>query len=98
MPPPTPVDVSVVIVTRDRKDVLRGVLDSLLHQTVPAELLVLDDASRDGTFEMLSREFPGVRGYRRDEPRGCVARRTEAAQLAGGSVIVFLDDDIEISS
>lgn len=50
--------VCAVIVTRNRKDLLRGCLRSVLAQTRPADrILVVDNASTDGTREMLDSEF-----------------------------------------
>ncbi|HYA18937.1 MAG TPA: glycosyltransferase [Bryobacteraceae bacterium] len=50
--------VCAVIVTANRKDLLRRCLRSVLAQTRPADrILVVDNASTDGTREMLDSEF-----------------------------------------
>jgi GT2 family glycosyltransferase len=89
---------TAVIVTRDRREALRSLLESLRGQTTRPELVVFDDASSDGSFEMVRSEFPEAVARRFDEPLGCIARRSEAADIARGEILFFLDDDIEIGS
>src|SRR5919199_5385845 len=86
-------DATIAIVTRDRRDELREAVRSALEQEGAIEVLVLDDGSQDGTPEMLSEEFPDVRVARFDDNAGVAARRNDAAALAGGDVIVSIDDD-----
>ena len=50
--------VCAVVVTRNRKDLLRQCLRSVLAQARPVDrILVVDNASTDGTGEMLDAEF-----------------------------------------
>jgi len=53
------VTVSVVVVTWNRRDLLRSCLQSLTKQRVkqPFEVVVVDNGSDDGSLEMLDREF-----------------------------------------
>ena len=46
---------SVVFATRNRREELRAAIDGALSQTVPVEVIVMDDGSDDGTAEMLAR-------------------------------------------
>jgi GT2 family glycosyltransferase len=92
------VDVTIAIVTRDRRDELRRALRSALEQEGAIEVLVLDDGSRDGTSEMVRDEFPGVRVARYDDNAGVAVRRNDAASLARGRVIVSIDDDAVFTS
>lgn len=49
-----------VIVTYNRKDSLKSSLDSMLSQSrMPDAIIVVDNASTDGTEAMLRKEFPG---------------------------------------
>jgi GT2 family glycosyltransferase len=91
-------DVTVAIVTRNRKEELRDAVRSALEQQGSVEVLVLDDGSSDGTSEMLREEFPGVRVARYDDDAGVAARRNDAAALATGDVIVSIDDDAVFTS
>jgi GT2 family glycosyltransferase len=53
--------VCAVVVTRNRKDLLRICLRSILAQTRPADrILVVDNASTDGTAGMLDAEFASL--------------------------------------
>jgi rhamnopyranosyl-N-acetylglucosaminyl-diphospho-decaprenol beta-1,3/1,4-galactofuranosyltransferase len=53
--------VSAVIVTHNRKDLLRECLEALLSQTRPLdEIIVIDNASMDGTVSMVRSGFPEV--------------------------------------
>jgi glycosyltransferase involved in cell wall biosynthesis len=71
---------------------------SALAQTVPVEVIVIDDGSTDGTADLVQRTFPGVRLLRREESRGYIVRRNEGAELATGDVLFSLDDDAEFTS
>jgi glycosyltransferase involved in cell wall biosynthesis len=95
---PLPPEATVVITTRDRKDLLRRAVRSALRQTAVIDVIVMDDGSTDGTPEMLGSEFPQVMVRRSDEPRGCIAARNAAAGAARGAVIVSIDDDAEFES
>ncbi|MGI8588271.1 MAG: glycosyltransferase family 2 protein [Chloroflexia bacterium] len=77
---------SVVIVSWNVRDLLRACLRSLPDAAGPGlsvELLVVDNASRDGSAEMVRAEFPDVRllaepenlGYARANNLGIVASR-----------------------
>jgi GT2 family glycosyltransferase len=92
-----PLTVSVVIATRNRKDELRRALNSATALTSQPEILVIDDASDDGTCEMVREEFPAVRLFSHCERRGYVVRRNEGARIALGDVLVSIDDDADFS-
>src|SRR6266568_5219643 len=89
---------AVVITTKDRKDDLRRAITSAIRQTVPIEILVLDDGSTDGTSDMLESEFPQVRLVRSPISLGLVAQRNRGALLCSGEIIFSIDDDAEFSS
>ena len=89
---------SLVIATRNRCEELRQALRSAHAQTVVPETIVLDDASSDGTGEMVRREFPAVRYYRSEEPLGCSAQRNRGLQLASAPIVFSLDDDAAYSA
>jgi GT2 family glycosyltransferase len=61
-------------------------------------VIVVDDASDDGTIEMIASEFPQVVLLQHSTMRGLIVGRNEAARRARGSVIVSLDDDAVFSS
>lgn len=90
--------VSVVVTTRNRRDDLRTCLQSVQTQDVPLELIVIDDASTDGTAEMVKTEFPAARLIVHQQLHGLIRGRNEAARIATGDVVVSLDDDAVFSS
>lgn len=86
--------VTVVIPTRNRRDVLRATLQRVrdaLGATVSVR--VFDDASDDGTIAMLRAEFPEVIAMRSGAMVGYVAARNMAFQACTGESIFSLDDD-----
>lgn len=58
----------------------------------------MDDASTDGTAEMVSSEFPQALLHRFPESTGCIVRRNQGARLATGEIIFSIDDDAEFST
>jgi glycosyltransferase involved in cell wall biosynthesis len=93
---PDPPDVTVVIPTRDRWDLLRAhALRSALGQEgVAVEVVVVDDGSTDGTAAALAAESDTrLRVVRHDHSRGVAAARNSGIDVARGAWIAFLDDD-----
>ena len=89
-----PLRFSIVIPTYNRKDTLRRCLAAATSQDYPDyEVIVVDDASTDGTDEMVRREFPQVRYIRQEPNRGPAAARNRGIEAATGEVIAFTDDD-----
>lgn len=86
--------VSIIIPTRNRRDLLRQALRSARAQTWSGvELLVVDEASDDGTADVVAAEFPGVRIVRHDVPRGPGAARNSGLAATDSNWVLFLDDD-----
>ncbi len=86
--------VSIIVPTRNRLDLLRQALRSAKAQTWPdIELLVVDEASGDGTGDMVATEFPGVRIVRHDVPRGPGGARNSGLAATDSDWVLFLDDD-----
>ncbi len=87
-------EVTAAICTRDRPEQVRRALRSLVAQAAePAEILVVDNAPRDGaTRELLADEFPRVR-YVSEPVPGLDAARNRALVAARNDIVAFLDDD-----
>ena len=85
--------VSAVIPTKNRKDSLRSVIGSVMRQTIPCEIICVDDGSTDGTPDMLRHEFPSVRVLTNRESRGPTAARNAGAIAASGEYLLTVDDD-----
>ena len=89
------VNVSVIIPTYNRKNLLKRALHSVSNQTfVPQEIIVVDDGSSDGTKDWVLERFPDVR-YIYQDNSGVSSARNAGIKEAIGSWIAFLDSDDE---
>ena len=88
-------DVSIIIVNYNTRDLLRDCLESA-GKTVSAldyEVVVVDNASRDGSVEMLRREYPSVRVIANETNRGFGAANNQALRLMEGRYALLLNSD-----
>jgi len=89
-------DVSVIITTHNRADRVPRAIDSVLRQTLaPRELIVVDDASVDGTPAVLDGYAAAgrLRRIRIEQSRGANHARNAGLRAASGELVAFLDDD-----
>lgn len=85
---------SIVVLTRNRLPIVRPLLESLEKlRKGGIEIIVVDNASVDGTSEIVLKSFPRISVVTLDSNRGAVARN-EGLAKASGDVIVTLDDDV----
>ncbi len=90
-----PPDISVAIVTWNRREYLRACLVSLAAQRgADFEVIVVDNGSRDGSAEMAREEF-GARVIANAENRGFCAANNQAFAAARGEFIALLNNDTE---
>lgn len=89
---------SIVVPTRNRRDLLRRTLPTLLHQDLPSdeyEVVLVSDGSNDGTVDYLATIVAPVALRVLDRPRGGLARaRNAGIAAARGDVILLMDDDM----
>ena len=89
--------VSAIITTHNRLDNLKKAINSVLNQTYKnIEIIVVDDASSDGTYEYCSK-IKQIKYLRieKDDSKGGNYARNLGIQNAKGDYIAFLDDDDE---
>ena len=88
-------DISVVVATYNRRQVLPRAIASVLAQgTVRFELIVVDDASRDGTPQYLaSLKDPRIRVIVAERNGGPSAVRNLGLKAARAGIVAFLDSD-----
>jgi GT2 family glycosyltransferase len=88
--------VSVVFVNFNGKKLLENAIKSIKGSTAnPHEILVVDNASTDGSQEMLSKKFPLVKLIQNKENLGYTGINN-ALQECGGKYILFLNNDLEM--
>jgi N-acetylglucosaminyl-diphospho-decaprenol L-rhamnosyltransferase len=88
----TPAATSVVVVAHDSGDWLRRCAESVLAQGAPVELIVVDNASRDGSLARLPADAR-LRLIRNADNRGFGAACNQGAAAAQGDALLFLNPD-----
>ena len=89
--------VTVAVITADRKDVLDECIASILKSGYPIfEFLVIDNASTDGTAEMVRDKYPSVKLIRNEKNMGLSFCHNLAMKRFNGDCVFLVDDDNEV--
>jgi GT2 family glycosyltransferase len=91
--------VSVIVLAYNGREHLERCLPTLLEQTYPAdrlELLVVDNASADGSADLVEQRFPQVRVVRSGRNLGFAGGNNFGARVARGEYIAFLNQDTRV--
>jgi hypothetical protein len=89
------IDISVIIVTWNTKELLRNCLNSLsktVHNLL-FEVIVVDNASSDGSIAMLEKDFPSVIRIVNKENKGFGAANNQALAIMKGKYALLLNTD-----
>lgn len=94
-------DLSIVILNYNTCDHLRGCLQALRAEgstsldggPILAEVLVVDNASADGSADMVAAEFPWVRLIRSPRNGGYAFGNNQALRVARGEAVLLLNPD-----
>ncbi|MFH1754478.1 MAG: glycosyltransferase [Candidatus Latescibacterota bacterium] len=88
-------DVSIIIVSYNSMDVLPSCLNSLHKQsyTGDVEIIVVDNASQDGTPHMVAREYPGVTLLAEEENFGFSRGVNLGIRVARGKYFLIINPD-----
>jgi asparagine synthase (glutamine-hydrolysing) len=91
-------ELSVVIVNWNTRDILRDCLASVVRHLagIPHEILVVDNASSDGSPAMVAREFPQVRLVCNAENVGFARANNQAMRAARGACFLLLNSDTRL--
>jgi GT2 family glycosyltransferase len=91
-------DVSIVIVNWNTRDLLRNCLASIYKEagTVDFEVIVVDNASCDGSVAMVKREFPQVNLLENSDNKGFAVANNQAMAIAKGQYVLLLNSDTVI--
>lgn len=91
------VDLSLVIVSWNVRDLLRRCLCSILADlTCKLEAIVVDNASTDGSAAMVRDEFPSVRLIAGDTNLGYPGGNNVGLRMAQGRYLMILNPDTEV--
>ncbi len=94
--------VSIIIVNLNGKELLRRCLTSILTTNYPSfEIVVVDNASTDGSVEFIKRLFGTYSSLKIVENRknlGHAEGCNIGARVTGGKYLVFLDSDTEMKT
>jgi GT2 family glycosyltransferase len=88
--------VDICIVAWRTRDLLRACLNSILSCPEAAHIFVVDNASADGTAEMVNDEFPRVELIVNDENAGFAAANNQAIRAGHSPLLLLLNPDTEI--
>jgi len=89
--------ISIVIPNWNGAHFLPTCLDSLRRQTAPRlEVIVADNASTDGSLELLARDYPEVRVVALPENRGFTGACNAGMRAATGDIVILLNNDTEV--
>lgn len=84
-------DVSIIVVSYNAKEHLERCLEAVAAG--PHEVIVVDNASTDGSPELVRERFPSVRLVEAGENRGFGAGNNEGMRIATGPYFLLLNSD-----
>lgn len=89
------VDVSIIIVNYNTKELLHDCLDSIYKQTmdISFEVIISDNGSLDGSVEMLRNDFPNVILLENKANLGFGKANNRGAEIATGKYLFLLNSD-----
>lgn len=88
-------DVSIIIVNYNTKDLTRNCLKSVFEQTknISFEVIVSDNGSNDGSIEMIKSDFPQVVFIENNANLGFGVANNRGLKIAKGKYIFYLNSD-----
>jgi GT2 family glycosyltransferase len=84
---------AIVIVSYNCRDALRACLRKLTAQANPPSIIVVDNASGDGSAEMAAREFPTVQLIQNSVNRGFAAGCNQGIRASASDLVLLLNPD-----
>ncbi|MFH1081393.1 MAG: glycosyltransferase family 2 protein [Pseudomonadota bacterium] len=89
-------DLSIIIVSYNTVDLIESCLGSLSTDDVEKEVFVVDNASNDGTADVVRICFPRVHLLENPENRGYSAANNQVLSQCRGRYILFLNPDTQL--
>lgn len=89
------IELSIIIVNYNVKEFLENALISIKRalEGISAEIFVVDNASEDGSVEMIRQKFPEVKLIANDKNLGFAKANNQALKLAQGKYILLINPD-----
>ena len=87
------IDVSIIIVNWNTRDILRKCIESVYTQSRNIELIVIDNASTDRSANMVKKLFPHVFLIENQENKGFAAANNQGINIARGRYVLLLNSD-----
>jgi len=89
------IDLSIVIVSFNTRELTRQCLEKVEKHAaaIPHEVFVIDNASADGSADMVASEFPGVHLIRMAENKGFAGGNIPGMKRARGRYVLLLNSD-----
>lgn len=86
--------VSIIVVSYNTREMTLECLRSVVAETtIPYELLVMDNASSDGSAEAIAREFPDIRLWAESDNHGFAKSNNLLSAQARGDYVLLLNPD-----
>ena len=91
-------DVSIIIVNWNTKEYLRNCLESisLAISGINAEIIVVDNASEDGSVNMVQLEFPYVKLIKNAKNLGFATANNHGISASCGNYLCFVNSDVVV--
>lgn len=91
-------DVSIIIVNYNTKELIANCIQSIYEKTngIDYEIIVVDNASVDGSQQMIAEKFPDVKLIELNENIGFGRANNKAIEFAIGRNILFLNSDTKL--
>ncbi len=88
-------DLSIIIVNYNVKEFLQNLIHSInkASQTISAEIIVVDNASDDGSVEFIREKFPEVKLFANDKNLGFSKANNIGLKAAKGKYLLLLNPD-----
>jgi GT2 family glycosyltransferase len=92
-------DLSIVILSYNGKELMRQTLDSVwaaLPPSLQVEVIVSDNGSTDGVVEMIKSEYGWVKLVENGENLGFSAGNNKGVRVTSGQYVLFLNSDTKV--
>jgi len=89
---------SIILVSYKTREVIEECLKSIYKNppAFPFEVIIVDNASFDGTVELIKKDFPNVHLIENNTNRGFPAANNQGIEISRGNFILLLNSDVVV--